>query len=141
MNAMHLTVSALLLAATAAAQTYTVTPHGTRCGGGLQAQVVTTTQGSALRIGVRRAQPNAVTVLVLGSLSPVPQPLPGSQCELIVDPRHTQFSMTDGRGRASFTMRLPNSVPFTFHMQAATIDMTRRGRSIESTNALQIDGV
>ena len=129
-----------LLCAPAFAQTYTVTPFGARCGGTLQGQVVNTPLGAGLRLRVAHASPNTVTVLVLGGLATAPQPLPGTNCMLLVDPRGTEATLTDGRGNAHFALRLPSTVPFTVHLQAATIDFNRRGRAVETTNGLQVDG-
>ncbi len=131
----------LLLGATLAAQTYTLTPFGTSCGADLQGQVVQGPQGAGLRVGVTNAPPGAVAVLVLGGLAAVPQPLPGSTCTLLVNPRVTNLSTTNRNGNAAFFLRLPPVLPITIHMQAVTIDATRAGRSFEATGGLRLDGV
>lgn len=132
---------ASVLAAAASAQTYTLTSFGTSCGGTLQGQVVSSRQGDVLRLGVAGATPNTIAVLAIGGLATTPHPLPGSNCLLLVDPRGTQISLTDGRGHAQFQLRLPPVVPITVHLQAATVDFTRLGRAVETTNGLRLDGV
>jgi len=130
-----------LFAASASAQTWTVTSRGPQCGGQLRGLVVQAPQGSGLRLGVSNATPSAIAILAIGMPQAAPVALPGSNCELYVDPRGTMLGMTDAQGQASFAMRLPASrVPLTFYLQAVVVEATRPGRIATSTNVLQVVG-
>jgi len=133
---------ALAATATAAsAQTYTLTSFGRPCPGTLQGQVVTTPQGRALRLAVSGAAADELALLVLGHQAATPHPLPNTNCLLLVDPRATMLSMTDAAGNASFATRLPPIVPITIDFQAGTVDFTRVGRAVETTNGIRLVGV
>lgn len=130
-----------LFAAAASAQTWTVTSRGPQCGGLLRGQVVQAPQGTGLRLGVGNAAPSALAVLAIGMPQTTPVALPGSNCELYVDPRASMLSMTDANGQASFALRLPASrVPVTFYLQAVVVEAVRPGRIASSTNVLQVVG-
>lgn len=94
----------------------------------------------ALRFGVTNAMPNAIAALVIGHLAPSPIQLPGSQCLLLVDPRHTLLGSTDGQGQASFQLSLPNVAPITIEFQAVVVELTRAGRLAESTDGVRLVG-
>ena len=128
------------LAVASFAQTYTLTDFGTQCGGDLIGQVVQGPQGAGLRLGVNGAQPNAVAILALGHRAPGPITLPGSNCTLLVDARHTIFTTTDAAGHAAFFVQLPRAVPITVLFQAVTANFSRAGRQVESTDGLQLVG-
>ncbi len=129
-----------LLASPIAAQTWTLSDFGRPCGGDLAGQVLATPRGVALRFAVSGAMPNAIAVLAVGHLAPAPIQLPGSQCLLLVDPRHTFLGTTDGQGQASFQMSLPNVAPITLEFQAVVVELTRAGRLAESTDGVRLVG-
>lgn len=135
-------LTAVALFSTAAiAQTYTLTSFGAGCGGTMQGQVVTLPVGHGLRLGLLSNTPNAIAVLVLGHQAATPQPLPGGNCLLLVDPRATQITFTDAQGRAHWNQRIPPVLPITFDMQAATLTLTPTGRVAATSNGLRLDGV
>ncbi|MBL8723745.1 MAG: hypothetical protein JNK49_06840 [Planctomycetes bacterium] len=129
-----------LLAVPAVAQTWTLSDFGRPCGGDLSGQVVASPRGVGLRFAVTGATPNAVAVLALGQLAPTPIQLPGSQCLLLVDPRHTLFATTDAQGQAGFQLSLPNIAPISIEFQAVVIELTRAGRLAESTDGVRLVG-
>jgi hypothetical protein len=133
--------SVVLLAVAASAQTWTVTSRGPQCGGELRGQVVQAPQGSGLRLGVLNAAPSSLAILAIGMPQATPVALPGSNCELYVDPRGSMLDLTDAQGRASFALRLPAArVPVTFYLQAVVVEARRPGRIATSTNVLQVVG-
>jgi hypothetical protein len=136
-----LVAAVALLSTVAVAQTYTLTSFGTSCGGTLQGQVVSLPAGHGLRLGLLSNTPNAIAVLVFGHQATTPQPLPGGNCLLLVDPRATQLTFTDAQGRAHWNQRIPPVLPITFDIQAATLTLSPTGRVAATSNGLRLDGV
>jgi hypothetical protein len=129
-----------LLASTLTAQTYSLQDFGRQCGGDLQGTVVTTPNGTGLRLAVTGAMPNAIAILVVGHPQPAPVQLPGSNCTLLVDPRVTLLAMTDAQGQAGFTFRVPPVLPIRIDFQVAVADFVRGGRVVESTDGVRLLG-
>jgi len=132
-----------LLAATAAAQTYTVTDFGPQCGGDLHAQIVMGHHtGHDLLFGVTGARANALAVLVLGHHFAAPVQLPGSQCLLLVDPRGTMLTTTTATGTAHFAFHVPPVVPITIDFQAVIVSHSHHhGLVAESSDGVRLTGV
>jgi len=127
-----------LLAAAIPAQTWSVQDFGRQCGGDLAAAVQATRRGVDMRFAITGAAPDAVAILVIGHRAPAPVTLPGSNCELLVDPRHTLFSTTDAQGQASFTLSLPNIAPVAIDFQGVVATFGRTGRMAESTDGVRV---
>jgi hypothetical protein len=134
-------IAALSLTAALTAQTYTLTDIGTQCGGDLHGQVVTLTSGVGLRLGVTGAQPHAFALQVIGGTQTTPIQLPGSQCQLIVDPRVMQTEVTSPTGTAAFHFRVPPVLPITFDCQAVIIGFSTTGLVATSTDGVRLTGV
>lgn len=130
-----------LLAGTAVAQTWTLTDRGPQCGGNLSGVVATTPAGQSLRLAVSGAQASAVALLAIGAPQTSPVALPGSSCLLFVDPRLTEWTVTDGSGNAAFALRLPQAVPLTFYVQGVTATFPASGRVVTSTDVIAVVGV
>jgi hypothetical protein len=135
-----LALVAALFAATAEAQVYSLSDFGRQCGGDLTGQVVQTPQGVTMRLGVSSAIPNAVAVLVLGSRAPAPIALPNSACLLLVDPRATMLTQTNGLGMASFAVPVPSVLPLHLLFQVVVADFSAAGRTVTSTDGVMLRG-
>lgn len=129
---------AATLAAAAPAQTWSVQDFGRQCGGDLAATVQTNRRGVDLRFAITGAAPDAVAILVIGHRAPGPVALPGSNCELLVDARHTLFTTTDARGQAAFSLALPNIAPVAIDFQGVVATFGRTGRMVESTDGVRV---
>ena len=92
-----LLLASALLAASATAQC-ALSDFGRPCGGDLTGSFVRTPRGAGLSFQVTGAMPDALAILVLGHQARTPHPLPGSQCLLLLDPRHTMLARTSPRG-------------------------------------------
>jgi hypothetical protein len=129
-------VAAALLVSAAAAQTCTFTNFGRPCGGNLAGSQV---RGPALRFDVTNADPGSLAVLVAGQASRTGHTLPGSNCLLLVTPRHHVGPIrVDRAGSAAFLLRLPPIGAFDIDFQVATLGTTRNGRVIETTNGVNV---
>ena len=135
-----LALAAALFAASASAQVYSVSHFGRPCGGDLTGQLVATPQGVTMRLGVSGATPNAVAVLVLGVRAPGPVALPNSACLLLVDPRATMLSQTNGLGMASFAVPVPGVLPIHLLFQVVVADFAAAGRTVTSTDGVLLQG-
>lgn len=135
-------LASCLLSLTAVAQTYTVSNFGAACSGAIHGQVVQAPAGTGLRVGATGTRPNAHAVLVVGHQAPSPIQLPGSQCQLLVQPRFTMLGMTDANGVVRFSLRLPPIVPITVDFQVVVIGLSpTQGRVAVSTDGLRLVGV
>lgn len=102
--------------------------------------ILATPLGQVLRLAVSGAQADAIALLAIGFPQP-PVALPGSQCNLFVDPRLTDWTVTNGSGNASFVLRLPPAVPLTFYLQGVTATFPAAGRVVTSTDVIEVAGV
>ena len=131
----------LLLAASSLAQTYTLTNFGTPCAGAMQGQVVTLPAGTALRLGVHNAPPNAFAILVVGHPAPGPIALPGTQCVLLVTPHLTTAEPVNANGHAQFAFRIPPALPISIDFQTVLLGFSATGLIAGSTNGVHLVGV
>ena len=130
----------LSLAAPAAAQTYQLHEAGPTCRADLRGQVVSTTAGHGVRLGLRSVFGNSLAVLAIGSRRPTPLTLPGGHCELYVDPRATQLSTTGARGNARFAFRIPPVLPIRVAFQAVVLDAGSTGLRAASSDVVILQG-
>ena len=130
-----------LLATTALAQapTCTFTNFGRPCAGDLAGQLARSPNGPVVQLDVTNAAPGSLAVMVLGHASASPRPLPGSNCNLLVDPRATMLGRIDRSGATAFRFPLPvRAIPLNVDFQVVTLNVTRRGRSAGSTNGVNL---
>ena len=134
-------LATLFLTAAAAAQTYNLQEIGQPCRADLRGQLVQTPQGNGIRFGVRTPLDNSLAVLVIGRRAPAPINLPGpTPCQLFVEPRATMLTMTNGRGNASFLVRIPPVLPIQLLFQSVVVDATPAGRLVASSDVIRLTG-
>ncbi|MEM7203083.1 MAG: hypothetical protein AAF628_22675 [Planctomycetota bacterium] len=119
--------------------TCTFRPFGPECGGKLDGRAgpVPGAPGIAIQLALTGAAPNALAVLAIGAPLPMPVQLPGSRCDLLVNPRGLTQGRTDANGDASWNLGLPLSTgAFTVAFQAITAQISPAGIRLASSNGL-----
>jgi hypothetical protein len=114
-----------------------VTPFGRPCGGALAGRAGADDRGIHIGLHVTGAAPNVNGVVLLGTPLDQPRSLPGSDCLLLVDGIRAVHFTTDRAGAAQLALHLPGA---RLHaaLQALTVERTRDGVRVASTNGLTV---
>lgn len=129
---------AVAFAPTPQPPTCTFTAFGPQCDGALAGSLQTTPRGEAIQLDVTGATAGAIGVLVIGPLARTPQPLPGSTCDLLLQPAHSQLFRLDANGDGQQMIPLPRRMPIDINFQVVTIITVGNARVRGSTNGVNL---
>lgn len=118
--------------------TCTFTAFGPQCDGALAGSLATTPRGEAIQLDVTGATAGAMGVLVIGPLARTPQPLPGTNCELLLQPANSQLFWLDRNGDGQQLIPLPRRMPIDINFQVVTVITTGSARVRGSTNGVNL---
>lgn len=125
-------------AGTVTQPTVTFTPFGPSCDGTLSGQMVPTPRGNAVQLDVRGATAGSLAFLVVGAPLATPLNLPGSQCQLLVQPGFHGFTLLDANGDGSRVLGVPGRPPITVDFQMLTLDLSGSTLALGTTNGLNL---